>query len=158
HSHIDDVVIFDGTLPNPKTPFGGLYANGQEAKTQGLEFAGQYGVTDNLSVYANYTYTDSFLKRAGADWTPTVQIAKNKGNLGVTYTRGDLILGINWLLNGPRLRWAGDVSTPGYGRVDVSARYKVFDHWSLYGRIENVLNQKIIEELGYKQPRIYAVG
>ena len=59
---------------------------------------------------------------------------------------------------GPRLRWAADVQSPGYVRLDVSARYRFFDHWSVYGRIENVLDMKIIEELGYKQPRMFGIG
>jgi vitamin B12 transporter len=159
NSKIDDVIIFDPTIPNPRSSFGfGVYSNGPQAKTDGVEFAAFYDVMDNLKLFANYTYTDSFQQNSSGVWLTTVQIAKDKGNIGAEYTWGKLTVGANLLLNGPRLRWARDVSTPGYARLDVSARYKFLDHWSVYSRIENLLDAHIIEELGFKQPGIYGIG
>jgi outer membrane cobalamin receptor len=159
NSDIDDVIVFDFSIPNPRSFYGfGLYANGPAAKSDGVEFAAQYDVTSEIRVFANYTYTDALMQDSTGAWLTAVQVAKNKGNIGIDYQKGDLTLGANLYLTGARLRWAGDVQTPGYARLDVSARYKFLDHWSIYGRIENLLDAKIVEEVGFKQPGIYGIG
>lgn len=158
HSNLDDVIAFDGAIPNPRSTSGfGQYTNRDRQRTQGLEVAWRYGLTDALSLSGNYTYTESDSKTLGGDWLRTVQIAKNKGNVGVDYQRDKLYFGANAYYSGPRLRWAGDVENKPYWRVDVAGRYNFSPALSLFVRVENLFDRYIEEELGYLQPGVYSV-
>ena len=44
-----------------------------------------------------------------------------------------------------------------YFRTDLAARANVAEHWSVYGRVENIFDEHIEEGLGYEQPGVYAV-
>jgi len=41
--------------------------------------------------------------------------------------------------------------------VDLFGRYEIYKGLNLYSRIENVLNQDIVEGLGYEQPGFYGI-
>lgn len=156
-SELDEVIIYDYTVPNPRTSFGfGQYANAQEQRTQGVELDSTYYLNERFWVTANYTYTDSHFEKDG-QWERTVQIARNKANLGVSYQVDKITLGSNLYYTGPRLRWAGDLETDAYRRLDVSARIDVTKALTAYTRIENLFDKTYEEDLGYQQPGLYAV-
>lgn len=158
NTHIDSVIFFDYSIVNPRRSTGfGQYNNGSEGKTSGLEFQTHYQLSDRIGVYGNYTYTDSQTKAVGADWLRSVQIAYHKANAGANYKANDLTLGTNVYYSGPRLRWAGDLETRGYVRVDVSGRYQLNQALSLSARVENLLNDDYLDELGYAETGLYAI-
>lgn len=159
HTELDNVIAWDATIVNPRAPRGyGLYANRDVQVTEGAEIAANYSLSDTLSVYGNYTYTESDSRAGeGAPWTPTVQIAKNKGNLGVDFSNDRFYLGANAYYSGPRLRWAGDIDMKKYWRVDVTGRMNFTDALSGYLRIENLFDEDIEEGLGYRQPGVYGI-
>ena len=159
HTELDNVIVYDATIVNPRAFFGyGQYANRDVQVTEGAEIAVNYSLSDTLSVYGNYTYTESDSRAGeGAPWTPTVQIAKNKGNLGVDFSNDRFYLGANAYYAGPRLRWAGDIAMKKYWRVDLTGRVNFTDTLSGYLRIENLFDEDIEEGLGYKQPGIYSI-
>ncbi len=158
NTHISDVIFFDYSIVNPRRPSGfGQYNNGSEGKTSGVELKANYQITGAIGLYGNYTYTEAQTRAVDADWKRTVQIAHNKGNVGFNYQLDQLTLGANVYYTGPRLRWAGDLETSGYTRVDVSGRYKITDKLSISARIENLLNDDYLDELGYAETGLYAI-
>ena len=157
-TQLDDVIIFDYSIPNPAAPWGfGKYANGDKQRTSGAELNGSYALTNDWTLYGNYTYTDSHIKKEGADYKRTVQIARNTANAGLRYKKGKLETDLGIYYTGPRLRWAADLETDSFVRTDISARYHATDAISVYGRVENLFNQDVTEEIGYKQPGRYGV-
>jgi vitamin B12 transporter len=158
HSTIDNVIVYDYTIANPRVSSGfGQYANRDKQRTQGVELQAGYALTDSLALSVNYTYTDSEATDAAGVWRRTVLISRNKGNIRLSFDRDKLTLGLNALYSGPRLRWAADVENPDYVRIDVSGRYAFTDRLAAFTRIENVLDEEIIEDLGYEQPGRYAI-
>ncbi len=157
-TQLDDVIYFNGTAPNPRRPSGfGQYDNGAEGKTSGVEFKTAYQLTSALGLYGNYTYTDAQNRAVNGPWLRTVQIADNKANVGANYRFDRITLGANIYYSGPRLRWAGDLETAGYTRVDVSGRYQLTKGFTLFGRIENLLDRDYLDELGYAETGMYSI-
>jgi outer membrane cobalamin receptor len=165
-SKIDDVIFFDNSIVNTRATrpctFNpaltcGLYNNGAEGKTSGVEVKGSYQISGSISLYGNYTYTDSQTRAVGGAWLRTVQIAHNKANLGVSYDSEALKLGANIYYTGPRLRWAGDLETARYARVDISGRYQISKALSLSARVENLLDDDYLDELGYAETGRYGI-
>lgn len=159
HTELDNVIVYDATAVNPRTWNGmGQYANRDVQVTQGAEIAVNYALSDTLSVYGNYTYTESDSRTdEGAPWEPTVQIAKNKGNFGVDFSNERFYLGANAYYAGPRWRWARDIEMKKYMRVDLTGRMNFSNVLSGYLRVENLFDEDIEEGLGYQQPGIYGI-
>mgnify|MGYP000421304044 CR=1 FL=1 len=158
NTHIDDVIFFDYSIPNTRRSSGfGQYNNGAKAETSGLELKFAYRLSDTLSLDGNYTYTDSRNKAVSGDWKRTVQVARNKGNVGLNYQSGDLSFGLNAYHAGPRLRWKGDVEMKEYVRLDLSGHYALNEQLSVSLRVENLLDEDIEEGLGYREPGRYAL-
>ncbi len=168
NTHIDNVIFFDYSVANPRYANGrpckfdpaltcGQYNNGAEGKTSGVEFKADYQLSSLVGLYGNYTYTDSQTRAVGDVWRRTVQIADHKGNLGVNFQGGRLTFGTNVYYSGPRLRWAEDLETDGYVRVDVSGRFSITKSLTVFGRIENLLDDDYLDELGYAETGRYGV-
>lgn len=152
HTQLDDVIFLDRS--NGRR----IYNNGSEQRTQGLELNLSYSLSSELTFQGNYTHTDSEMKASGSSsWTRTVQITRNKGNAGLFYSADKLTASINAYYSGPRLRWLGDVEMKRYVRIDVSSRYHFTDSFSVYSRIENLLDEDIEEGLGYEPLGTYVV-
>lgn len=157
YSELDDVVVFDYSIPNPNSSVGsGKYANRDSAETSGVEVIFGLNFTEELSLLGSYTYTDSYSKKEGETFR-TVQIARNKGNMTLACENDKYNFGVTGYYSGPRLRWKGDLEMDAYTRVDLFARYNLVDNLSLYSRVENVFDEDIEEGLGYEQPGVYAV-
>lgn len=165
-TQIDDVIFYDYSIVNPRTTTPcsfdpaltcGRYNNGAEGKTSGVEVKAEYQLSSLVGLYGNYTYTDSQTRAVDAAWKRTVQIAHNKGNVGVNFQGDRFTFGTNVYYTGPRLRWAGDLETAGYIRVDVSGRYAVTQSLSVFGRVENLLDDDYLDELGYAETGRYGV-
>lgn len=165
-TQIDDIVFFDYSVVNPRATrvcaFNpaltcGQYNNSAEGKTSGVEFKADYALSNAIGLYGNYTYTDSQTRAVGARWKRTVQIADHKANVGANFKGDKLTFGTNLYYSGPRLRWAGDLETDGYVRVDVSGRYALTKTVSLFGRIENLLDDDYLDEIGYAETGRYGI-
>lgn len=158
NTKLDDVIFYDDSLPNPASWNGfGRYNNGEKAKTSGAELKFSYAFSETLWLEGNYTYTDARLQRIGGGWERTVQVARNRANIGLTYNVDKLYLNANAFYNGPRLRWAGDVETPSYVRTDISARYQLNSNLDFTLRIENLFDEELWEEIVYEEPGRYTV-
>jgi vitamin B12 transporter len=150
---LDDIITFvSGGFVNGV--FTGSYENRDTGETQGAEFIAKWWLTDEWRLDANYTYTDAWSEEGGERFR-TVQIARNTGNLGISYVQDRWSAGANAYYSGPRLRWNGDIEMDAYTRVDLFGRYDLSDSFSIFGRVENLFDEDIEESLGYEQPGFY---
>ena len=158
YSKLEDVIVYDSQYPRqPGVEGTGAYTNRDEAETEGVEFTIYWFITDPLTLSGNYTYTESWSEKDSERFR-TVQIGRNKFNLDLTYAQDRYTLNLHTYYTDPRLRWKGDVEMDSYFRVDVSGRYRVRDGLALYGRVENLFDDKTEEALGFESPGIYAIA
>ncbi len=135
----------------------GIYVNSDRQVAEGLELTASYDFTAQTVLHGNYSYTDSDVI-AGSTRQREVQIARNKANLAIDYTKDNYTLSANLYYAGPRSRWKGDIESPEYVRLDVTAQLNVTAAFTVYGRIENLTDEEIIEDLGFEQPGVYSVA
>ena len=160
HSYVDNVITFDYSIYNPRIVNGypyGEYANTEAERSQGVEFEMACRIASHWLLTGNYTHTDAYLDNAGV-WELMIENARNMGNLGLTYTTSRFDVGANLFATDRRLRWAGDFWAPGYARLDFFGRYHVTGRLALFGRVQNALDRRIIEVLGYRNPGVYFVA
>ena len=134
-----------------------LSAYRDNAVTNGVEFSLSAMITPSITFSGNYTYCSSESEKDGETFR-TVQIARNKFNLDLSYDLEKFHFNIHGYYSGPRLRWRGDKIMPAYFRTDLAAKAHINDHWSIFGRVENIFNVDIVEGLGYKQPGVNAIA
>ncbi|HEX4376092.1 MAG TPA: TonB-dependent receptor, partial [Steroidobacteraceae bacterium] len=161
HSYVSNVITFDASAPNPRVvngaPFG-IYDNSAAERSQGVEIEGAYQIVPHLTLSANYTYTDSQTAGASGLFMPTIETAKNMGNVGLEYGSETFDLGTNLYLTSHSLRPGADFYESGYARLDFSGRYHVTKYFDVYGRVQNALDHDIVEILGYRNPGVYFVA
>ncbi len=156
HTDLDDVIAFVYGI-NPDPNIVGMYDNRDQATTKGVETWMRLRLTDSITFSANYTYTDSKSEKEGETYR-TPQVARNKFNLDLSYDTGKFYFDVHGYYTGPRLRWRGDREMDSYFRVDAAARATLANHWTLFGRVENIFDEDIEEGLGYEQPGVYAIA
>lgn len=159
HAEVKDVIIYDGSIENPRNTWGGYgqYANADRQRTRGIELSFAWALDEAWTLKGNYTYTDSETRKAGKDYARTVQIAPHKANLGLFHASGPLASGVNVYYTDKRVDWTGRDWIDSYVRVDVSARYALSRDVSVHARIENLFDSDAPEGLGYEQPGRYGV-
>ncbi len=155
HTKLDNVIAFVYGI-NPDPTIRGMYANRDNAVTKGVEFSFSTVITSSVTFSGNYTYCSSKSEKDGKIFR-TVQIARNKFNLDISYDIEKFHFNIHGYYSGPRLRWRGDKIMPAYFRTDIAAKAHINNNWSIFGRVENIFNVDIVEGLGYKQPGVYAI-
>ncbi|MGA1794794.1 MAG: TonB-dependent receptor plug domain-containing protein [bacterium] len=130
-----------------------MYMNIQRAKSQGIEYSLSARPADDLTLKGSYTYTDtedlstseSFLHRA-----------RNRFSLGADYAlseRGSAHLEVRYVGR----RYDNDYSTwpatrvilKEYVLVNLSASYSVTESFHVFGRVDNLLNERYEEVKGY---------
>ncbi|NBW07623.1 MAG: TonB-dependent receptor [Caulobacteraceae bacterium] len=129
----------------------GYYANIAETKTTGVELAAA-GSVGPVEVEANYTYTDAKNESAGANnGKQLVRRPQDMANLSATYV---------WpfrLSTTVAVRYAGEsfdnvsntTRLDAYTLVDLRASYPVNDTVEIYGRVENVGDEKYATTANY---------
>ncbi|HTX23387.1 MAG TPA: TonB-dependent receptor [Steroidobacteraceae bacterium] len=159
HSYVDNVVIYDYDIYNPLVVGDyGRYQNVEAERSQGLELEASVQLTAHWTLTGNYTYTDANVTNASGVWQLMIENARDVGNLGLNYHIARFDLGANVYATSRRLRWAGDVWAPGYARLDAYGRLHVTNRFDLYARVQNVLDEHIVEILGYRSPGVYFVA
>lgn len=159
HSYVDNVVIYDYSIYNPLVAGDyGRYENVEAERSQGIELESTFKIASHWTLTGNYTYTDAQVTNAAGVWQLMIENARNLGNLGLNYHRARFELGANVFATSHRLRWAGDVWAPGYARLDLYGRLHLASRFDLYARVQNALDEHIIEVLGYRNPGVYFVA
>lgn len=140
---VEDEIYFD------LLDFSGYLQGEGESKSNGVELTSQVPVNELLTLTANYTYTDT----QDADGEPRLRVPKNMGNLGVLLTPWDARVKLNVNYRVAR-DTADDVNdaVKDYEVLDVSAAYQVLEELEIYGRIDNVTDEKYQEVPDYNTP------
>lgn len=119
----------------------GYYINIDRTKANGLEAAVNTRLTDTLTFSANYTYMNAADRDTGLDLARRPHYMAN-ANLRWQATN-DLGLGIAMNYFGQRFSNASESTKLGAKeKIDLLADYNIDAHWQVYGRIENLFNDR----------------
>ena len=144
----NQIDFFPCSTPTPLCglePFG-YYANIARTSAHGLELQATYAPVTELSLAANYTYTETEDRSPGAATfgSELPRRPKSSGNASLTYVwPGNLSTAV-------ALRYAGgsfDTATnpvplASYTVVDLRVSYPLSTHLEAYGRLENATNKQ----------------
>ena len=121
-----------------------------KTKIKGVEVAYNGKFTEQLSGYANYTYT--YIKSENDQYGSNyVRRPKHTGNLGLAYQITEKLgSDVNVSYVGKRLD-SGDFKMPSYTLANLGVNYKVADNLTIYANLNNVFNKKYENVLGYGQ-------
>jgi vitamin B12 transporter len=129
-----------------------------KSKRQGVELTLQAALDDDWSVGGQYTYL-----RATENGEQEVRRAPHIASLDVTRRIGDRgAITITARYNGAQRDNAFTLVTPpivklhAFTLVNVDASYKLNDNVELFGRVENLTNEKYEEVFSYRSPGISA--
>lgn len=151
HNEFEDHITF---VTDPVT-FISTYTNLDEAESKGWELEARLTLREDVSIYGNYTYTDTEDKENGGD---LLRIPENAYSIVVDYDWLQKVhcnVGVHYLDD--RLDIGGE-DADSYTRVDLAVTYTVNDCLRLHGRAENLFDEEYEEVLGYDAPGISAFG
>ncbi|MCW9697954.1 TonB-dependent receptor plug domain-containing protein [Avibacterium sp. 20-129] len=116
---------------------------------RGIEVAYNGKITDDLTAYANYTYTQTKDSRGKA----LVRRPKHMANLGVAYQITENV-GANVNVNyvGKRLvNYPARIKMPSYTLVSLGTTYQITSNLNVYANLNNLFNKKYENIVGYGQ-------
>lgn len=126
-------------------------------KIKGMEAAYNGKITDNLSSFANYTFT----RVKDNQGVEVIRRPKHTANFGLAYQISEK-LGSNVSLSyvGKRVDTyfdevtyaASRVKLPAYTVVNVGVNYQLSQNLNIYANLNNLFNKKYEQTLGYGQP------
>ncbi|MBR7889057.1 TonB-dependent receptor [Marinomonas sp. A79] len=127
--------------------------NIDKAVIEGIELAGRYQIREDLTLRANYTYTDSEQKSGSQKGYPLTGTAKHMMNTSLDWSATDkLSLSLIAELRSDRFRGLnrnnqvdagkdGDIYYKSYEVFHLGATYRVNDAVTVNGRINNLLDE-----------------
>ena len=126
-----------------------------KSKVKGVEVAYNSKITDALSAYANYTYTQTRDSK-GAE---LARRPKHLANAGLAYQITEKLgADMNVSYTGKRMDTyysptysTHKVKLPSYTLANLGVNYKVVDGLTIYANLNNVFNKKYENVLGYGQ-------
>jgi outer membrane receptor protein involved in Fe transport len=164
----DQIVVLGGSLTNLSTFTS---ANLGNSRAQGLELSFRLQPARALELSGTYTLdATSLLAVTGTSVAlspfqvgqPLIRRPKNSGFFNVTWRHHRLMLNANAYVRGPALdiepnlgTYACSLDLPcfftnkGFTRADAGFSYRLPRGLEIYGRLDNLLNQKYEESLGY---------
>lgn len=143
------VTYFDQDIRNLITfSFGiGSYENIARVNSNGVEVEAQLQVTDWMQFDLAYAWINA----KEADGTRLDRQPRHSGDLRLTFDNGGPLSGALLVRhNGRETDSSGPVEA--WTRVDATARYALTRHVELYARIENLLDTRYQQVLGYGTP------
>lgn len=155
--NIDNLIGFDSCWPAMAAlcathPFG-FYANIDKSEANGVELEWAQDISDHLHVRGNVTALNTRNESVGLEGKELARKPNLLANLDLSYDVSDAV---NLAIG---LRHADDafdnaantVPLDAYTVTDLRARYKLNDRVELYGRIENLTDQRYETAAGYGQ-------
>lgn len=125
------------------------YKNVGRAMTKGFEVGTKFLPFENLTIGANFTYTDTEDKETGLE---LLRRPKRQVNLTIDWKflgKANLNLGVNYV--GSR-KDTGYVTDKAYTTVRLATSYDVTKNFQIFGRIENLFDKKYQDVHGYAMP------
>lgn len=144
-------------FPDPITTLGNI----NRAKTSGVEVFLSADLTETLRLRADYTYTDAVDLEAH---TALLRRPKNKASASLGWqATAPLLLTTTLLYTGERtdydrFNYPNIVKLPDYALVNLAADYKIDQHVSLFGRIDNLFGKRYEDPAGYDGPGFAVFG
>jgi vitamin B12 transporter len=163
HERLEDEIngfFFDPILGT----FGGFTAVNidGESERKGVEVSVQTDITDSLMIIGSYTYVDSTQENVLGKQVREIRRPEHVASLNANYRflndKANINLGINYTGkqndNDFSTFPATPVSLDDYVLVNLAAEYSFTENISLFGRIENLLNQDYRDIFGFDTPGI----
>jgi vitamin B12 transporter len=130
------------------------YVNIDDTRTDGLEATARARITDNLSLDAEYAYTDAVDLDA---MTQMLRVPRNAGSVTLNWTQGRWQASVTVRAEGKD----ADINPstfapqerPGFVIANLAASYALTPKLDLTARIDDIANTRYEEALGYGEPR-----
>jgi len=150
--HNDITNLIEG-VTDPTT-FVSTYVNVGQATTQGAEAFAALVLSNRVNLRVDYTYTEARDDLTGLE---LLRRPQNKASFTANWRAtdrltltGQVVYVGSWLdYNRPG---TAELMAPGYTLVNLAANYAVTDRISVFGRINNLLNQQYEDPLGFMRP------
>jgi vitamin B12 transporter len=129
------------------------------AVTQGVESFIAYQPMQSLTFRLDYTYTEATDEVAHQE---LLRRPKHKGSLNTVWQATDrlsfnaTLLSVGSWVDGNRDFSVQRLDAPAYTTVDLAAAYEFNGHFSIYGRLTNLLNRHYEDPVGFLQPSVGA--
>ncbi|WP_404395697.1 TonB-dependent receptor domain-containing protein [Pseudoalteromonas phenolica] len=120
--------------------------NIDKVEIQGLEVAGRYAFNDAVSLYANYTWTDSEQKSGPQEGQPLTNTAEHMANATLDWQVTDeFSVTLNAEVRSDRYRgWDSTLEKPlyykNYQLLHLGAKYDLNENVTVFARINNLLD------------------
>ena len=140
-------------------PSGITYANIGRARTDGIESFVAYAPVRAVTLRADYTYTQAI--DAGSD-QELLRRPKHKATLNVTWQPTNAlsleanVLTVSSWIDGNRDFSIPRLSAPGYTVVSLAASFDIGRRFSVFGRLDNLLDRHYQNPVGFLQPSLGA--
>jgi vitamin B12 transporter len=147
HNHITDLITTDES--------GTKWANVGKATTEGIESFIAWQPAKVLTLRIDYTYTEATDDIANQE---LLRRPKNKGTFDATWQATPAWqLNVNVLVVGTWVDVSRDgfmsgIPAPGYTTVNFATSYDLTPRFSVFGRIENLLDRHYENPVGFLQP------
>ncbi|WP_245573379.1 TonB-dependent receptor plug domain-containing protein [Marinimicrobium agarilyticum] len=143
-----EAVLFDQTIDDELyfdlVSYSGYLQSEQSSESRGLELIGQWPLSDQWQLNANYTYVDA----EAEDGSPRSRQPEHLANIGVRYTpTRDWTVALDWRTS--RDRYEGDIKIEDYEVLNANVRYQVVEGIVVYVRGENILDEDYVEVPSY---------
>lgn len=127
------------------------YANIARAKAKGLEFELSLRPVEGFTVAANYTYTDTENRSAGFVGNDLARRPEDTASVSADYRLPfGLSLGGTITMIGDSFNDAGNTTRlDGFALGSIRAELPIGERFAIYGRVENVTNEKYQVVSGY---------
>uniref|UniRef100_UPI00260C2BDE TonB-dependent receptor n=1 Tax=uncultured Sulfitobacter sp. TaxID=191468 RepID=UPI00260C2BDE len=150
-TEIEDLIDFDSGSDVCGSGFGCYNQVAGTTTSQGLELSGEYDVSDRVTVFGSYTYTDA--KTDGVRLTRTPRHDAVVGVQAAITDRFSAYADIRHVADVVPSAFApADNKVGDYTLVGVGATYSVSDTADLYLRVENVFDEDYETAGGFNQP------
>lgn len=136
------------------------------SRRKGLEFTFDAAVANVLDVRASYTYTDATQPDPMGDDSDELRRPQHMASFNINYAfanrRGNLNVNASYtgkqvdIFFPPFPQSAESIELDDYTLVNLAASYKLNSNIDLYGRIENVFDERYEDVLGFATPGIGA--
>ena len=137
------------------------YTNVGEAITSGYEAFASAAVTDRLRLRTDYTYTKVIDAITELE---LLRRPRHKYTLAAEWNLTDrLLLSATWLrvstwIDGNRDFSIQRLTAPGYAVLNLAANYTVNEYTTVFGRIDNLLNERYQSPTGFDRPGLGVFG
>ena len=144
---LDNELMYDAVIDNPNSWSGhGANVNLDSSRRQGIAIDGQLTLSDEVSLQANYTYTDAELTSGSFPGNDVPYVAENRANIAVVFTPVDKVsFYLDSTYTGTRYR-SGDDANAG-AKIDPVVLFNLNVSWEyqgveLAGRIKNLTSER----------------